>query len=755
MNAYHTSRFVLLLVLLLGAVLLSFSSPASAQEAPALADPIVLESPTTLIPPFTTPCESYWYRYTNDRSQYAYLTLNVKDPYKSYNRAEWQTAIPELAVYRIEAYIPEHEPLLWDCETDYQTLGDTLTARYEIDTGASTYTMTVNQAANAGQWVVLGEYLLTTEFDVEIRLADLTTETNYTRTVSASAMRFTYIAPGFRAINPLNLDNSYGKAGIYMQTVHVQDDYGNVLARADMEQPVLLAMSGYNDAAQILSANASWNLEGPCEGVDFSLADVRLAEPGDWLETQRLAAPPCTGVYTMTLALAREERSFALQQPLKLDPGTRMGIMQQQGFDKCEITTVENMQAWWNESPYFAVNLYIGGLNRACSNLLLTRDWVKDVQAQGWTFIPTWVGRQAPCMSRDVDKFSIDPDVAYLEGMAEAAEAAAEASKLGLFEARTQSSVVYLDIEGYRYSPTYTPACRTATSSFVAGWVDGMHAAGLQAGVYGGVCSSYMADWAALPTPPDAVWGAAWNLEPVYNPEETVWGWSCVSDTMWSDQQRISQYAGDHPETWGEVTLGGIDSNAIDTILPAPRQLPQPVPSSVPSAASSVEVAQLGTALLDFLPRAAGQGWILAAGKLYETQDGGQTWRAQELNALESVLEAESPGALPLAGAHGPVLVGENATGGPTWRLVAQAGETQRPAYADLATLKGVDLAAGAALPAGASALRAAPDGVLWVYAARGACSGEKGSPDFACSLSHTLWESRDAGRRWTAIELP
>jgi len=43
-----------------------------------------------------------------------------------------------------------------------------------------------------------------------------------------------------------------------------------------------------------------------------------------------------------------------------------------QGFDTCEIPSLAQMQIWWNRSPYNAVNLYIGGISRACSNSQLS-----------------------------------------------------------------------------------------------------------------------------------------------------------------------------------------------------------------------------------------------------------------------------------------------------------------------------------------------------------------------------------------------
>ena len=60
-----------------------------------------------------------------------------------------------------------------------------------------------------------------------------------------------------------------------------------------------------------------------------------------------------------------------------------------QGFDKCEIPTLGQLEVWANSSPYGAVNLYIGGSNRACANGALSAEYVAQLAQKGWKFIPT------------------------------------------------------------------------------------------------------------------------------------------------------------------------------------------------------------------------------------------------------------------------------------------------------------------------------------------------------------------------------
>src|SRR6185436_16305433 len=68
------------------------------------------------------------------------------------------------------------------------------------------------------------------------------------------------------------------------------------------------------------------------------------------------------------------------------------------GFDACAAPSSRAMAAW-ESSPYRAVGVYIGGLNRACSQPNLTAAWVGEQVAEGWHLIPIYVGRQAPTSS--------------------------------------------------------------------------------------------------------------------------------------------------------------------------------------------------------------------------------------------------------------------------------------------------------------------------------------------------------------------
>ncbi len=61
------------------------------------------------------------------------------------------------------------------------------------------------------------------------------------------------------------------------------------------------------------------------------------------------------------------------------EANAKVVVSKQQGFDKCFVPTVSQMQNWWNNSPYFNVNVYIGGVTRACAQSNLTANLVSSV----------------------------------------------------------------------------------------------------------------------------------------------------------------------------------------------------------------------------------------------------------------------------------------------------------------------------------------------------------------------------------------
>ncbi len=233
-------------------------------------------------------------------------------------------------------------------------------------------------------------------------------------------------------------------------------------------------------------------------------------------------------------------------------PGSLTGY----GFDTCAAPPQAVMDAWWEESPYSAVGIYIGGSNRLCKDQPeLTAAWVSAQQRTGWHLLPVQVGPQASC-SGYADRMSSDLPTAKAQGSAEAATAVATARGLGIGE----GSTLYYDLEDYDLAPT---DCRQAALSFLSGWTDALHGAGYDSGVYSNIAAAIAsisyADVASHGdyTMPDDIW-FAWSN----NQSDTETG-SWVGSDEWNDHARIHQYALDVPQTWGGYTLT-IDVNWLD-----------------------------------------------------------------------------------------------------------------------------------------------------------------------------------------------
>jgi len=237
-----------------------------------------------------------------------------------------------------------------------------------------------------------------------------------------------------------------------------------------------------------------------------------------------------------------------------------------QGFDTCEIPELSEMQAWWDSSPYTAVNLYIGGSVRACGNAALNATYLTQLHAQGWRFIPTWVGPQAPCWSTNPNYvFSSSESAAYQDGRNEAEAAIAVAKSLGLTNPDGSGTIIYYDLEKYSEIDT---DCRNAATAFINGWTYQLRYRGNLAGVYASPLNAR--DWWGITNQPDAVWLAQWDLNYYYNPNVSVYGSPYISDTYWNNHRRLRQYAGGHNETWGNVTIN-IDSDVLDGPLTVPN----------------------------------------------------------------------------------------------------------------------------------------------------------------------------------------
>lgn len=383
-------------------------------------------------------------------------------------------------------------------------------------------------------------------------------------------------------------------------------------------QPIRYRVRIINNTNQMASITFRWIQRGPCDVVILFSENLTLgADPLERAYTDTTIN--CFGVYVNLIQVSYKGELFNTFFNYIVTPPSEIIIGGNQGFDRCDLPSLDTMETWWENSPYYTYNLYLGGISLGCSISRLNPSWVFSAARQGWTFILTWVGPQAPCTTF---KYRMDPnqDKAYLEGRAEADLAAAAAERLGFMGKR----VIYYDIESYSGA---SESCRNTVASFVRGWVERLHELGFNAGAYGAPCSSYISDWAEVNPPPDDVWIAHWYADG-YDPDATVWDAPCLSNTLWVDHQRIKQYVGSHNETWGDVTLR-IDSDVLDgeiVTLPGVAET-QITSDSSPKVQLSTPRIYPGPQIQAMGLASANEGWTILSDKLLWTEDGGMTWK--------------------------------------------------------------------------------------------------------------------------------
>ncbi|HUY51500.1 MAG TPA: glycoside hydrolase domain-containing protein [Streptosporangiaceae bacterium] len=221
-------------------------------------------------------------------------------------------------------------------------------------------------------------------------------------------------------------------------------------------------------------------------------------------------------------------------------------------FDACAAPPLSSIQAW-NASPYRAIAVYMGGVNRTCLQPQLTKSWVTAVTGLRWSLLPVYKGLQPPCGGKATDQ-KIVPARAASQGTAAADDAAARGKALGML----RGSAFYNDIENYA---TTNATCRTAVLTYLSAWTRELHRLGYISGVYVNL-SSGAPDLSRVYTStayarPDALWIAR------YDGNSSLAGWAGISDQQWAAHQRAKQYRGGHDETYGGVTIN-IDNDNVD-----------------------------------------------------------------------------------------------------------------------------------------------------------------------------------------------
>ena len=262
-------------------------------------------------------------------------------------------------------------------------------------------------------------------------------------------------------------------------------------------------------------------------------ASIRAAGPGAGTATPRAARPA-------TRALARPLALPAAGRPQSLYQGA--------GFDTCGAPDPSVISSWL-ASPYRAIGIYIGGLNRGCAQPNLTAGWIADIQRLGWHYFPFYVGRQATCVAGQHGNVPITPARAAAQGKAAADDAAVQARALGL---PSRTPIIY-DMEAYA-------GCAKQVLTFLSAWDRELPTQGYTAAVYESF--SNVGDLVAAGpsiTQPTLIHYADWDNKATTQS-------TYMPTSMWLSHQRIHQFRGGHNESWGGVTLD-IDSDQVDAVL--------------------------------------------------------------------------------------------------------------------------------------------------------------------------------------------
>ncbi len=494
-------------------------------------------------------------------------------------------------------------------------------------------------------------------------------------------------------------------------------------------------------------------------------------------------------------------------------PPPNTGVVQAQGFDACHLPEVSEMQTWWNHSPYHFYALYLGGISLYNGCATANSAWVSAVHQQGWSFVPTWVGPQAPCSSW-LHKMSNDPAAAYQEGRQEAEAASRAAASKGLTNYGLGGTVIYYDMESFG-GANYE--CRQTVKSFMNGWVERLHELGNIAGGYGSR-NSYVMDWATIAHVPNDIWAASWYTS-TFDTSASVYGITWLNG-LWTNHQRIRQYAGGHNETWGSIKFN-IDSNVADGMV----AMPPTEPLSNPVVSKTIPIQDTGWLSAD-------QGWLILGDKLYLTDNQGNNWQDISPDSVQRAYFLPSGDAWALSAEdQEPLILYHSSNGGDSWesinfpvpldgtwiplqiqltsptsgwvvlqRQTSQAfdsgilmktndgGRTwqkyELPSAAPIHYTSGQEgwltsrngdklfrtTDSGVSWQAATpdqypKALESIPEdttlsgrqagGMGWAVTSRGNCSGEKSTPGFTCRSDTSLQQSMDGGQTWQEIPLP
>jgi hypothetical protein len=279
----------------------------------------------------------------------------------------------------------------------------------------------------------------------------------------------------------------------------------------------------------------------------------------------------------------KTEDALSSLDDLSLEISPSASIQNKEGFDKCAVASVAQMQVWLSASPYKAAGVYIGGENHSCKTQSISASWMSNVLSMGWGVIPTWVGPQAPSVfgncQTTCSKMSTNATTAESQGVAEANKAADQAAAYGL-----QGTIIYYDMEAYDSN-----ASGTVVKAFMNGWVRRLRERGFDGAGYSSRLN--VSDWVNIANPPAAIW-FTWffqNGVPCGDSCHTVFGVPGISDSVWFNHQRLRQTSSGFSRCWSSTCLT-IDEDWLDGPVAGGSAQPGPTPTLTVRSVSSTNV---------------------------------------------------------------------------------------------------------------------------------------------------------------------
>jgi len=346
-----------------------------------------------------------------------------------------------------------------------------------------------------------------------------------------------------------------------------------VIQVEESESPLLPAADHYINEIQTQDGKDFWVslTSGECQSIPSDENDDQITCHSTWqilrsehkgLDWVNVTLPDGKDLASKQFSTQSNSSQINLNSDIQASEWVQ--IYKGHAFDKCEIPTIAQLKTWYSKSPYRTVNAYIGGTSRLCANTPLTSTYFRNMYQQGWRFILTWVGHQAPCTSFKYP-FPYDVNKAYQYGVDNANLAKAKLQQFNLSNTNGSGAIIYLDLEYFQYSSQ----CSNAARAYVNGWTTRLSQLGIRSGLY---TTSYIIsknEFHTISKPPSAVWIAEWYNTPGYRPNQTVWDLRHLSNYLWVNNQRILQYTGTHSQTWGGVSMS-IDSNVAEGPVSVP-----------------------------------------------------------------------------------------------------------------------------------------------------------------------------------------